>query len=188
MGEIKLLSTGIPDLCPMLDRSPGMHVSTIINDLCTSMGHYESNNASYDDQPIGVKNRMAVGNAFEFALIEMYERARPGEHIQPGEQEMDGIFGTPDLLHAPTNTLHEIKCTWLSSKHPPDGDKFWKYWVQLKAYCHMMGITTGVLNVLHVQGDYSHSGPVYSEWTQTFSEQELLENWYMLKSRGEILR
>jgi len=164
----------------MTDRSEGPHISSGIHALCVQLGHYEPRD--YVNQL-----QLELGNAFEWAMIDRYQRHYPDEYIQPGELEKDGIFGTPDLLHLPTIRVHEFKLTWMSSRHEPDDPKLWKYLAQLKAYCWMLETESAVLHVGYVNGDYRSGGPDYREWEFQFTLPELAENWALLKTRLEIL-
>jgi len=186
MPTIKLIpTTGIPDLLPMTNRSPGVHVSTIIHDLaCNVLKHYKSS-------PLDM-TRAQLGCALEHAIIHRYSLHYPGEYIQPGEIQIDNTFGTPDLYHTITNVAPEIKLSWMSSKHAPtslcDSDKFWKFETQMKAYCHMLGITTSRLQICHIMGDYSYDqikgAPTYRIWEYEFTRDELLQNWSMLRTHA----
>lgn len=187
MAEIVLLSEGIPDLMPMQNRSPGMHISEIIGDLCVQLRYHDPRPAG-EDFPDHVKLRMALGNALEHAIIHRYELDDPGRYVQPGEMSLDGLFGTPDLLDTETFTVHEIKCTWLSANHDIDSKKLWKYWVQVKAYCRMMETLRGDLQIAYVNGDYSDMSPMFRQWGATFTKRELEDNWNMLVSHGKAMQ
>jgi len=178
----KLVATGLPDLVPM-DRSEGRHVSAAIRRLCIKFGHF-------DDSPFpDDKTRMELGSAFEDGLADFLARrivaSNPERYIRIGEQVLDGIYGTPDILDLETMTIIEVKLTWLSTKNDPDGKKFWKYWTQIKAYCHMLGIRRGQLWICHINGDYRGSGPIMNVWEPDageFSEDELRTNWSMIRA------
>lgn len=180
MGEITLVRDGMPDLLPMQGRSPGIHISQIIRYLCIRLGHFEDRGEEAWNQA-----QLELGNAFEHAIVERYALNDPDRYVRPGELERDKLFGSPDLLDIIEETVDELKCTWMSSmKHDVEGEKFWRYWVQIKAYCYMMGWSVGRLHVLFVNGDYRNSGPVYRVWRQEFTQQELWENWQMLLSHA----
>jgi hypothetical protein len=178
----RLVSEGMPDLLPMTGRSPGIHVSDVIHDLCVSLGHYEP--GDFDGPAM---TRMQLGCALEHAIVHRFALDSPDRYVQPGELELDGLYGTPDLLDLEDGADTEIKLTWMSSRHDPDSEKLWRYWVQIKAYCRMLELTLGRLHVCHVMGDYKGSGPVYRVWEREFTHQELLENWAMLRSRAGVM-
>ncbi len=188
--KLRLMSTGIPDLLPM-ERSddPSRHVTAVIRYLCLKLGHF-------DDDGEGVtveqQTRMELGSAFEDlmvkALAARYEKNNY-RYVQPGELFLDGMIGTPDLLDVDDYAIEEIKLTWLSSNHPPEHKKLWKYWVQLKAYCRMAETQQGRLHVCYVNGDYREErGPTYRKWEVEFTQQELHENWRMLITHGQVMR
>lgn len=188
MSNIRLIREGVPNLLPMTNRSPGKHVSHIIHSLCVNLGHYVP-----DDAPNTV--RFELGNALEHAVIDRYTLDDPDRYIRPGEFEVDGVHGTPDLLDLYDEAVEECKLTWLSTKHEVDSQKFWHYWVQLRAYCYMVGLTMGDgwsigrLHVCFVNGNYKYgddgSGPVYKVWECRFTKEELEKNWRMLLKHSE---
>lgn len=106
---------------------------------------------------------------------------------RPGEIELDGIIGSPDGFDPHTGILDEYKATWKSIKnaHPSN---VWKWMVQVKGYCKMLGVNTVRFHVLYVVGDYRGSGPLYRSYLFCFTDQEIEENWSMLvnhaKARG----
>ncbi len=180
MSEIILLSDEMEDILPMQGRSEGVHVSSVIHDLCKRLGYFEG------DLPLN-QAWFELGNAMEWAMSDRLEKQYPGRYIQPGELELDGLFGTPDLLDIEDWADEEIKLAWMSAKHEPDSQKFWRYWAQVMAYCKMLGTNLGRLRVCFINGDYSAPGPVYRFWEQEFSDEELDENWAMLITAGQRL-
>lgn len=172
----------------MQGRSKGDHVSTLIHEICLELGHYKEDDGEMNQA------RLELGNAWEFALINRLQLDQPDRYIQPGEIEYQNVFGTPDVLDIVDKADCEMKCTFMSSKHGPGSDKFFKYESQLKAYLHMLGWVTGYLHVCFVMGDYKYGpggGPVYRVWRYRFSEQELKMNWKMLMNqakRGRAVR
>lgn len=186
-SEIKLIRTGIPQLLPIEDREPGLHISGIISSLCVQLGHYPPKD-EWSESDI---TRMQLGCALEDTLALRWTQEYPDRYIQLGGLEVDGLHGTPDFYDVVDNAIEEVKLTWMSSRHEPDSEKFWRYWVQIKAYCHMLGTRVGRLHVCHAMGNYKfdeEGGPQYNVWERTFSNQELDENWRMLKSHGERYR
>jgi hypothetical protein len=177
----RIIREGVPSLLPMDNRSPGLHVSEIINRLCVQLGHWVPT-----EGPNLVK--FELGNALEHAVVERYALHDPDRYIRPGELVLDDVYGTPDLLDLYDEAVEECKCTWLSTKHPVDGTKFWHYWVQIKCYCKMMGWSKGRLHVCFVNGNYrrgdDESGPVYRVWEVEFTQEELDKNWAMILKHG----
>lgn len=183
---IRLVAEGLPDLCPMLNRSPGIHVSHVINDLCVELGHYNPDEWRHEGPDR--YTRMGLGSALEHAIIERYHRTYPGRFEVLGELTRDGLTGTPDLIDLSDATIHEMKLTWMSSKHDVKSQKFWKYWRQLQAYCAMLGTTRGVLHVCFVNGNYgSDRNPLYRVWECEWTEEQIESNWRMLVAHAATL-
>lgn len=188
--NITLVRSGIPELMPM-QRSgdPASHVSYIIRSLCIRMGHFKPS----DPDAAPRQTLWELGSAFELAVIrglaERYAMNDPHKYCSPGEMELDGLIGTMDLFElTPEPAVHEMKLTKLSANHDPESDKFWKYWVQLKAYCRMAEVQHGYLHVCHINGNYRDIPEVYNVWHCKFTKQELMENWRMLTSHAAELR
>lgn len=193
----QLVRTGIEDLVPMKRTgNPEDHVSAIIRYMCLELGHFSGDSDIEEHEVVGRQTRWELGSAFEEAvrsgLAERYRKSDPHRYIVPGELESDGIIGSPDLLDMTEPSIVEVKLTWLSARHDPEGEKFWKYWVQLKAYCFMAGIQAGELHVCHIQGDYRERRyPIYNVWRPIggkFRWSDLEENWQMLLSHREEMK
>lgn len=98
---------------------------------------------------------------------------------RPGEIELDGIIGSPDGYDPETGILDEYKCTWKSIRnaHP---ENVWKWQVQVKGYCKMLGATVARFHVFYVNGDWRGSGPIYRPYLFSYTQREIDENWQML--------
>ena len=182
-----LIASGIPELLPMVRTgAPGAHVSAIIRSICIRMKHFEDS----EDGPS--QTRLELGCAFEDAVVDGLKRRHvahdPDRYCSPGQLELDGLFGTPDLLDVTDWAIVEIKLTWLSSRHDPESIKFWKYWVQIKAYCKMVHTLVGRLHVGHINGNYRGGDPEYNVWEWRFTQQELDENWAMLLTHAAVMK
>lgn len=183
MSEWRQIRDGIPDLVPMTDRSPGMHVSTIIHHLCVQRGDYKERDSN-SELPM---SRLQLGCALETAIADRYALTYPGRYIRPGELCKDGLFGTPDLFDCQDSAVEEVKLTWMSSNLDWHGDKIWKYTVQVMAYCHMMDVSLGRLHIAFVNGDYRAFEVHYPVLEREFTRRELIENWAMLLTHGRKL-
>jgi len=149
----RLVSTGLSELIPM-SRSgdPTHHVSWIVRELCIKLGHFTADGGVTPEQ----QTRMELGSVFEDAVVAAlaarYEES-DGHYLRPGEYKLDGLIGTPDLLYCgdiedwrvgeENREVVEIKLTWMSSRHDPESLKFWRYWVQLMAYCKLVSTRYG---------------------------------------------
>ncbi len=173
----RLVSDRMLDLFPQ-ERTPGLHVSTAIYAVMESL-HPDRFGS---DPPNQV--RFNLGNAFEHAIGDALMREYPDRYLRPGEISLDGITGTPDLWDVIDWATLEIKLTWASSRRAEDIEDpwFWRYWAQLKSYSHMAGQTTGRLAICFINGDWKESGPQAMLWEDTWSAEELQENWEMIKS------
>lgn len=171
----------MPDLLPMQGRSPGVHVSNVISDLCVRLGFFSGDT-------ILTSVWAQLGCALEWAVIQRYARHYPNRYAILGELEEDGLFGTPDLYDMDKNAVVEIKLSWMSTKQPVDGPKYWRYWTQVKAYCKMVDSELGYLNVAHVMGAYDGKGPAWREWEARFTRKEINDNWQMLLNNAEQIR
>lgn len=201
MPDIRLLSTDLPDLLPMTGRTLGVwHVSDIIRDLCIRLGHY-------DEHSTISHTRMRLGRVVEWALIQMYQLQFPDRFVVLGELSQDGLYGTPDLYDCELERPHEFKFTFRSSAgecevgqlasddHPIHGDKFWRDRVQLQAYMYMLRDMDmlprcdGVLEFLHVRGDYTGIEVDHHVWEMVCSERELDTRWNnLLQHRDTMIR
>jgi hypothetical protein len=184
-----LVRKGIDNLLPMQGRSNGIHVSNVINHICIQRGIYEDSELTDAHM-----TRLQLGCALEHAVIQRYQQDQPARYISLGEIAHQDTFGTPDLFDIWENRVHEIKLTWMSESiaADPTGKKFWKYWVQLKAYLKMLGLTTGVLEVCFVNGAYGFlqrpkidTPPQFYAWEWEFTQGELDRNWAMIMNHVE---
>lgn len=174
MSSPRLVQAGLLDLFPM-ERSSGVHVSDPLQRILRSLDP-----ARYTDEPPN-QLRLNLGSALEHAIADALEKREPDRYVRPGELQLDGIFGTPDLIDLLDWTVCEIKLTWMSCRDAdPEDVKFWRYWVQLKAYCKMANAHRGRLWVVFINGDYREREPVGIAWEQEFEQAELDENWGML--------
>ena len=178
----RLIEEVTVDLFPMFGRSKGRHVSEAIHAIMRDL--YPER---FADTPIDL-TRANLGNAFERAMIEALSELHPDRYARPGQLEHEGVFGTPDLWDVNDWATLEFKLTWASARRAEDIEDvwFWRYWVQLKAYCHMAGQTTGRLCIGFVNGDYGRGdsgGPKILMFEDSWDVDELQENWEMLTTR-----
>ena len=161
-------------------RSAGLHVSQIIRHIVTTSGLAEVNDFTEDDL-----NMFAIiGRLWE----EMLARTlfKPPRYQRPGEIECDGIFGSPDAVDTDDCCLMEFKVTWKSSNRAIES--FFKYMLQVKAYCHMLGLTKVRLYVFYVAGNWRPPIPQLKAWELEFAPHELKDNWRMLVQNGRDIQ
>ena len=180
------------------DRTPGLHLSDIIKSIMVDIDPktYASNT------PMNM-NSVEVGFAFE----RMLERAfvdRRIDVIRPGEIVLDGVILSPDGINTGDDpmVLEEFKSTkkscretpWPCDLHTdvmPDcrycsqefGPKFLSWLLQIKSYCHALGLVNARLRALFLDGDYgANRMPLLRTWHFKFTERELAEHWrYMMR-------
>jgi len=172
---VKLIADVAPSLLPMV-RTPGVHISTLIHEICLELGHYKNN-------PEENQARFELGNALEHAIVERFALDSPNKYMRPGELMLDDSIGTPDLFQPHSEIDDEIKATWASAKHGPGSKHFFRYEMQIKAYLHMVGWRRGRLHVVYLNGFYEKfvvGDPVYRIWEYLFTERELTANWSTL--------
>lgn len=184
MGNIELLSSTMPDLLPWTHRAPGPHVSSVIHSLAVALGHYDPRDANM--------MQMQLGCALEHAVIQRYLLDAPQRYWQLGELCVDGLTGTMDLFDAQDWAPHEFKLSWRSSRDIDiHSTKYWSNRTQLQAYMHMIGATTGRLEVAYVNGDYSYGKGervAYRKWELSYPADELISVWTMLTNHAATLR
>lgn len=181
MSTVALLSSTMPDLLPMQDRSPGIHLSDIINDLSIRQGHYAAS-------PLNMA-RAQLGCALEWAMIERLMRHHPGRYIRLPEVEKDGVYCTLDLLDRHLRSPHEFKLTWQSLSSGPGSKGFWKYETQLCAQSHVINSDRGVLPVTFTMGNYRDDrSPAFREWEYIWEMEERQRNWdKLLRHRDRMI-
>lgn len=183
----------LPRATQYAERTPGLHLSQITGDILYTM---DPDRYGDDENMEGAHMNWLVGLLFERA-VELAWADREHEldggagMVRPGEVgPVDGIIGTPDAVRLIPQRPAEFKCTKKSCRQPITDKKFWHYWVQLKAYAYMMGMNSGELHILHVNGNYSHddndpdAGYQIRSWEDTWTNIELEENWMMLRNHA----
>lgn len=177
-----------PDLdlgASSLVRSPGLHVSTLYNDLYQDLepGRYGWG------APLDMR-RIELGFSLEEMLEEGLKRrmaSRPGEF-----RTKEGIAFSPDLLIFNGGVrLGEIKLSWKSSREVPRvagtrhfPPKFDKWFTQMQAYCHHLETPLARLYGFFVNGDYSTMTPEFLAWDIEFTPDELRTTWTQLLNYG----
>ncbi len=184
----RLIRTDMAELFPQTRRSKGKHVSASIFKIMHAI-HPDR----FTDRPIDML-RANLGNAVEHAICEGLAQQDPFRYVRPGELEHEGWYGTPDLWDVADmddNATIEVKLTWASSRRAedPEDEHFWRYWTQLKTYCHFANHHRGQLVVVFVNGNYSKdrddpdNGPQIRMWEDVWDDDELADNWAMVKAQ-----
>lgn len=136
----------------------------------------------------GAMNRMQLGCALEHAISQRLMMDDPKRYTTVGELTCEGIHFTIDLLDIKDDGVCEMKLTWMSANTTPEeGGKFWKYYVQIKAYCYAWGCDKARLHICFVNGTYSGDrSPEYKVYLIWFTRDELVSNWRMLLQHYEM--
>ena len=126
------------------------------------------------------------GYLWEVALSKAFgEKAA----IRIGEVVLDGIIGSPDGVNYDEDgemMVEEYKCTaFSSSKSPAD---MWKWMMQAKGYCKMVGATKCVFRVLHHMGIMYDPKNAYKVWEMVFTQGELDENWQSVVAMAKTMK
>lgn len=183
----RLITTTLPDLLPM-KRTKGRHVSAAIRLLAIKLGHLEDK----DEEDEGPQQAyLELGCAWEDGLAWHFQNriaeSEPHRYVRNMELYLDGLYGTLDWLDVIDHAVVDAKLTKISSKNHISSDKFWKWWVQVKCYCHMVGVNTGRLHIAFVNGDYAFLRGEkdsdfihYRVWEDTWTDRELANNWKMV--------
>lgn len=179
---------------------PRDHISYVINDLCVRLGKWD------DDGERPAQIQFEMGNTFEDVvashLARRFESDTPGRYVHGCELYKDGLYGNLDLLDTVDMAVEDVKLTKKSIRHEIDGDRYWHNWVQVMAYCHMIGAKIGRLHITYVMGNWKMpgqkgynpptgtpgtstyypgtSGWQYRCWENTFTDKELVDNWRMI--------
>jgi len=178
------MGSGVP-------RSEGLHLTDVIKSLETKLGvGYKGD--GFED----IFLTMEMGFWWEDVLALAFARRHA---VRLDEVCCDGIIGSPDgiipdpgmhdadgnVLVDPSGNivLEEYKLTWKSAKKPLND--VWKYMVQAKSYCHMLGFDTVIFRACYVFGYWNGKGPLYREAYIKFTEEELENNWNMIVNHAK---
>ncbi len=172
----------------------GTHVSEIIRDIqnkVTHKGKRRKFSELNSDERRRMGNYTAMGWAFERvierALGETFGSALGSErYAKTGSLQLDNLTGTPDWLDQEEWSVIEFKATWRSSRRNIETD--FTHWLwQIKAYCKLLATRTARLYVFFVNGDYKDSGPQLKAFALTFTQEEIDQNWAMLRQHAREL-
>lgn len=167
-------------------RSPGIHISNVIRYLEEVTGKKDGNYDGWEDAALtGFLWEDVMGEA----LAVQYEREH-GDLVAIGELEHSGLFLTPDrvgIRKGEDDVIWDFKVTWKSSRTSPP-DQVWKWKVQLMCYCYATRCLEGRIAALYVCGDYQRpSKPKVVGTVFQFSQQELVDNWFMIMQGAKAL-
>lgn len=186
--DVTSSSTSSPYLSPHI-RSVGPHVSGIIADIATQTGLLRRV-VAHDSQGGGDDGsfiQMAGTGLIWEDIISKQLASQQG--IQPGQFEcvVDGIIGTPDRFRPGTGEVDEFKATWLSTSNDIIGERCWRWWAQVKAYCYMLNTRWANLWVFYINGDYKPPRPEIRVYSVMFDDDEMRRNWELIKNHNAAM-
>ena len=166
-----------------LERSPGLHLSQIIDDL----EHAIRPKDEWCDE-----EELAFYAAGGFLWEKVFARCHAdsimnGDIIRPGEFTLDGIIGSPDLIRVSDWTILECKHPWKSVRKFDDHLEkyFWKWVTQVACYAKMIGTNTAEIHAYFVCGDWRPPIPQTRSIRLEFTDRELDERWFMVRSHAQ---
>lgn len=177
-------------------RSTGTHLSGVLRYVAKVLGTIKGPEDDLEEvmevsngpgPHKGTSVRFALGFAWEQWMAERI----PGLIWQPGEMNLDGVYGTPDGLDCDL-VLHEFKTTYKSCKNPLGTQQLWMW--QACGYLKMLqakyrgmgfpsvaeGLKTTVFHPVYLRGDYQGIDPVYRPESVTFEQGEIDSVWDMV--------
>lgn len=168
-------------------RTSGVHQSGIIQALLQAMDpNRYANPVTEQAKSVYFAAGFAFEQVVEGALLTALED-RIAENLmaameveRPGEIASEGILQSPDGLEFDTETVHEFKLTWMSSREGIAGPGAKKWLWQIQGYLHTLGWTKAILWVLWVNGGYAPPVPQFMAYQLEFTPFEIAENWAML--------
>lgn len=111
-----------------------------------------------------------------------------GYIVRPGEQEMDGIYLTPDAINTRLLHVEEWKATAIRSKNFSLEAKKPEWLWQAASYARKFGMTRAIIRVWHL----ADMPPVVNQYCIDWTAAEIEENWRQImehythmKSRGK---
>ncbi len=156
-------------------RPKGLHVSTVINDLCKRLvpGRYDKHDRDGKPIPMDV-GKVSAGVALEQGLERFLAAKLFPAMFRPPAFQLDGIWMSPDgILPEEGGCPIEYKLTWYSANKPcPEDDVFRPWRWQLQSYCKGLGVQRGLLVPQFINGDYKPPRPmsprrIWIEWEQS---------------------
>ena len=161
-------------------RSPGLHLSDVIHDMDREL--LKTGEREVDEATM---LQFEKGYLWEATLsLALGEKAL----MRIGERALDGIIGTPDGVDYRDGEIcevHEYKCTALSAESTPANN--WKWLMQVKGYCKMLGVRKCVFRVLHHVAIMHDPANAYAPWELVFTQDELDENWQAILNHKKVM-
>lgn len=160
-------------------RSPGLHLTDIIDDVLQTLNMAVKYNEGTDP-----RLQYEKGYLWEVVLSQAFS-----ENVahRIGEIEMDGIICTPDSLSwdGKNPIVEEYKCTAKSSVSSPGDNVRWM--MQAKGYCKVLESNSCIFRILYLCGNYRDiRSPQYFPYLIDFSQTEIDENWLSIVNHAKM--
>lgn len=183
-----------------VSRSKGLHLSNVLDFIEYNEGKDRGGEMTPQGHAFA-----AAGFMWERVLAHLTERspeelwewiygrvlAEPlnPKIIRPGEQELDGIWMTPDGFHCDDYCLEEWKYTFKSARFPIT-DKRFRRWVsfQIPAYLKVLNLDTCRLRVFFARGNHDGGPPVWRQYLLRYTRQEIDETWDCITANAAAMR
>lgn len=182
-----LIENSLPEFHTQSNRSPGLHLSSIVYDLVyTSDG--------YTPDP----TLLTLGRTVEDALINAYQ-SHPidNSYIRLPEMCFEGIYFTIDVHHTRVQRPVDFKYTArsgaggcelneaASDDHKINSDDYLGNWWQIGGYVvAMCGLgfpcQGGDLALVHSRGDYRGKLVAYRRWSRNFTLDDKRDIWRLI--------
>lgn len=207
-----LLSTGLPPLLPQTSRAPGLHISSIIQDFAIGLGHFSDDpdrQLPTNLMEVGSAVEHAIAHRLMLQFPGRYYRSwnadlgywANGLQLTRHEQ-LNGIWqpvsGNLDLWRvgaaddedlirvagAGATAVEDVKFTRKSPDHAIDGPSWWAAWMQVAAYCYMVGAAVGGIWIVYTGSGWATKREKVSPqdydarlWWRVWDSGELEEVW-----------
>lgn len=174
-------------------REPGLHLSTIVNDIAATVYPkefwYLKRDKRDSDAPEEFDERtratFEAGQVVEDMIAATFA-ARLGWHKPKPQCSAEGIWCSPDGLSPAGRTLDEMKATWKSSRDFVHSPKWQLYEWQVMGYMHVFRCRRVRLHVMHMNGDWRPPRPMPPKtYVLTASDTEVAANWAMCTTHAK---
>ena len=162
-------------------RSQSVHLSAIYRDLEAQFAK-QRNDLTEEE----LNHYRSMGFLWEWTIERaLAESLQDWACFRPGEVELDGIVGSPDLVDFQLEMVVDTKATWRSARKLDALEKyFWPWLVQLKGYAKMLKFRKGRLLVFCVNGYYKPPRPCIRCFNLEWTQREIDENWSMITTHA----
>lgn len=168
-------------------RSSGLHLSGLVKSAVFRRTGKESKAIEGEQDAVRMQAGFLWERAMEYAFTEYMQAERKTIKKQV-KVTLDEVTGSPDGVCTKDNVLEEYKLTWRSMKRWNESpeENFLNWFMQVKGYLWMLGLTKVRFFIFWVNGDYTYKpgrGPQVTTQEFEFTQEELQENWQELMAQ-----